>query len=121
MSTRTLLYEKGVDATPGCYITNYVNAGVGLLLGIFLLYRAKPLSFDIRKRTYSLSLFFIMNGLGLGLCGGIVHQYYPHDDTHEGTPMGYYVFWSATLIIKLRLLQTFHAGIFNRAISIVIK
>ena len=106
MSSRQLLWVAGMDDSVGTYVTDYMITGQVWAQAIYLIYREKPISFDIRNRTYSSSLFFLFMGLAT-LMGGITHQYYPHDHLHDGTPTGYYVFWIQTLIFLLSLQFSF--------------
>ena len=107
MSTRTLLYEYGLDGTIGCYVTDYVMTAVCGIMVVLIVtrYRDKMQQFSLFKfnsdnAKYDVCIaVLIFKGIGY-LFGGICHQYYPHTHEFPGTPLGYYITWIPTIIFN---------------------
>merc|ERR1719464_1698216 len=97
MSSRDLLYAKGFDDSVGTYATNYVLVALTAAFAVSLTFFARPLTCSIKRRSHSAIAHFLTAALA-NLFGGITHQYYPHSQDYAGTPAGFYVFWSGTLV-----------------------
>jgi len=107
MFIRQLLWEKGTDDTEMCYWSNYVMGTVSIVCGIKLLspYLKFKLvgrgPFDpnvpLSLRLYP-ALFYFTFALA-GICGGLVHQFFPHTNDFPGTPIGWEILWRVTVIM----------------------
>jgi len=107
MLTRRLLnYEKGVDSSPGCYVTNYTLAFFVFAFVIYF-WKVDRFSFrDMQKLTIyttpltlsqTLSSYFLFAGVAFTVAG-LVHQEYPHNEDHPNTPEEFSVLWRIVIV-----------------------
>jgi len=106
MFIRKLLWEKGTDDTEMCYWSNYLMGTVSIACGIKLLspywkFKLSGRPFDpsvpLSLRLYP-ALFYFTFALA-GICGGLVHQFFPHTNDFPGTPIGWEILWRITVIM----------------------
>jgi len=107
MFIRQLLWTKGTDNTLLCYWSNYLMGTVSIVCGIKLLspyWRFKLVGrgpFDpnvpLSLRLYP-ALFYFTFALA-AVCGGMVHQFFPHTNDFPNTPIGWEILWRITVIM----------------------